>query len=189
MNTATHVLIGMAIFGRRDAARRIGAAAFGGLLPDLPAIGMVLWARWINGHSPIEIYRGLYFSDAWQAVLAPWHSFVIWAGVLTVGLVARWPLVQVLAGSALLHLLCDFPVHGDDAHRHFWPLSDWRFPSPISYWHPAHYGRILQPIELALVLGLTSFLFMRHSSRPMRVVLGALVLAFAMQMASYTIIS
>lgn len=189
MNVATHILMGMAVFGHRDAATRMGAAGCGGMLPDLPSIGMVLSARWIDGHSPTEIYRDLYFSDAWQTVLAPWHSFFLWAGVLTVGLVGRWPLIQVLAASALLHLVCDFPLHGDDAHGQFWALSDWRLQSPISYWHPAHYEQIVQPIEFALVIGFTIFLFRRYTSRLMLAVLTALWLAYAAQLAAYAMIS
>jgi membrane-bound metal-dependent hydrolase YbcI (DUF457 family) len=189
MNVATHILVGMAIFGGQGSVTRMAAAGLGGMLPDVPSIGMVLWALWIDGYSPIEIYRGLYFSEAWQTVLAPWHSFFLWAGVLAVGLLGRSSLIQSLAASALLHLLCDFPLHGDDAHRQFWPLSEWRFRSPISYWHPAHYGQVLQPIEFALVMGLAIWLFRRSASRRMLVVLAALWLANVVQIASYVIIS
>jgi membrane-bound metal-dependent hydrolase YbcI (DUF457 family) len=189
MNTATHMLLGMAVFGRRAATLRTGAAALGALLPDVPSIGMVLWARWIDGSSAIEIYRDLYFSEAWQAVLAPWHSFFLWGGVLTLGLVGRWSLVQVLAGSALLHLACDFPLHGHDAHRQFWPLSDWRFRSPVSYWNPAHYGQIVQPLELLLALGLAIVLLRRDPSRPTLVAVATLGLAYAAQFVSYGMIS
>jgi len=31
-------------------------------------------------------------------------------------------------------MVLDFPFHAEDAHKHFWPLSDWRFHSPFSYW-------------------------------------------------------
>lgn len=185
MNLATHILIGMAVFGRRGAAMRTGAAAFGGVLPDLPAIALELWATLVGGHSPTEIYRDLYFSDAWQGVLAPSHSFFVWGAVLAIALLAHRPLIQVSAAAALLHLVCDFPVHGDDAHRHFWPLSDWRFQSPISYWHPERYGYIVAPVEFAVLLGLVVFLFRRHRSRRMLVLLAALVLGYAAQMAIY----
>jgi hypothetical protein len=189
MNAPVHMLVGMAVFGRRGARMRTSVAALGAVLPDLPAIGTVLWARWIDGRTPTEIYRNLYFSDPWQAFFAPWHSFFVWTGVLMVGLIGRWTLIQVLAAAALLHLVCDFPIHADDAHRHLWPLSDWRFRSPISYWNPAHHGDIVQPVELALAFGLIIFLFLRHRSRPMLVVLATLVLAYAAQLASFAMIS
>ena len=52
----------------------------------------------------------------------------------------------------VLHSLLDLPVHNDDAHRHFFPLSNYRFISPISYWDPNHYGGIVSVVELLLVL-------------------------------------
>lgn len=45
---------------------------------------------------------------------------------------------------------------------HFWPLSDWRFRSPISYWEPAYFGAIVSKVELAAVAALTLFLLYRH---------------------------
>ena len=39
----------------------------------------------------------------------------------------------------------------DDAHRHFYPLSDYRFISLVSYWDPRHYGTVAMPAELLTV--------------------------------------
>ena len=50
-----------------------------------------------------------------------------------------------------VHILADFPLHHDDAHRHFSPLSDWRFESPVSYWDPAHYGVLMSSLEAVAV--------------------------------------
>ena len=55
----------------------------------------------------------------------------------------------------ICHSLLDIPVHNDDAHRHFFPLTDYRFMSPLSYWDPNHYGRFVALFELLLVLGVT----------------------------------
>ncbi|MDQ6971679.1 MAG: hypothetical protein Q9M30_03440 [Mariprofundaceae bacterium] len=51
-----------------------------------------------------------------------------------------------------LHSCFDFPLHHNDAHHHFYPLSMWQFHSPVSYWDPAHYGGIAGPVELMVVL-------------------------------------
>ena len=56
----------------------------------------------------------------------------------------------------------DFFLHNEDARRQFWPLSDYVFRSPVSYWDPARYGQIVAPIEVALVLVLTLLLLWRQ---------------------------
>ena len=61
----------------------------------------------------------------------------------------RWMVFFSL--SMCLHFIVDFFTHNDDAHRHFLPLSDYRFESPISYWDRDHYGELGGAIELALL--------------------------------------
>jgi len=63
-----------------------------------------------------------------------------------------WPSVQILFISMILHSLGDLPVHNDDAHRHFFPFSNYRFISPFSYWDRNHYGSIVSLVEMLLVL-------------------------------------
>lgn len=86
---------------------------------------------------------------------------------------AAWPaLLLVFALSGLLHLAGDLPLHAEDAHRHLWPLSDWRFISPVSYWDPAHYGRIAAPIEALFAAGLIVLLWRRFAGLIPRLALG-----------------
>jgi len=47
------------------------------------------------------------------------------------------PTWMALTASMFLHCLADFPLHTEDAHRHFWPFSDFRLDIGISYWNPA----------------------------------------------------
>ena len=61
--------------------------------------------------------------------------------------------------SMVMHSLLDLPVHNDDAHRHFFPFSDYRFISPFSYWDVNHYGAIVAFVEMSLVLASTVYLF------------------------------
>src|SRR3954452_5758749 len=150
--------MGMAAFGSPKATRRTVAAALGGLLPDLPAILMVLWASRVQGYGPGMIFGALYFSPSWQALLAPWHSVPLWALVLAAGFHLRSPAGKAFAASGLLHQACQFPVHAGDPPRHFWRFRDWRFPSRVCYWAPRHSGHILDCFELAFTLGLAVFL-------------------------------
>lgn len=48
----------------------------------------------------------------------------------------------------LLHTAFDIPLHYDDGPRIFYPFSDYRFMSPVSYWDVNHYARYVIPIEL-----------------------------------------
>src|SRR3954470_1668265 len=110
--------MGMAAFGSPKAPRRTVAAALGGLLPDLPAILMVLWASRVEGYGPGMIFGSLYFSPSWQALLAPWHSVPLWALVLAGGFYLRSPATKAFAGSGLLHHGREPPGHPSDPHPH-----------------------------------------------------------------------
>jgi hypothetical protein len=64
-------------------------------------------------------------------------------------------------------------------------LSDWRFHSPVSYWDPRHYGRVFEPFEFALAVGLLAFLAWRYRSPWLRGALGLLGLAYVAQRAAF----
>jgi hypothetical protein len=69
----------------------------------------------------------------------------------------NWHTGVVFCASLICHSLLDLPVHHDDAHRHFFPLSDYRFISPLSYWDPSHYGQFVALAEVLVILALTPF--------------------------------
>lgn len=181
MNTSTHVLLGIALFGKPQRAWITGWAALGGLTPDVPAIVMVGWARWVDGKPAREIFGTLYFSEPWQAIMAPMHSFPIWGAVLALGIVMQWRALIAFAAAGSLHLVCDFLLHVDDAHRQFWPLSDWRFHSRVSYWDAAHYGRIVRPIELVVAIGCAGWLAIQHTGLLARLGFGGVLLLYLAQ--------
>lgn len=189
MYLTTHVLLGTALFGRRSDKARTAAAAFGSLVPDIGSFAIVLKGRLVDGHSSIEIYRDLYDSAAWQAFLAPWHSLFIWVALLAVGVTGGWPLAVIFGGAALFAAATDLPLHSERTHSHFWPFTDWRFESPVSYWHPEHFGLIVQPVELALGIVLTVLLYRRHQSRVAVVLLGTGWIVYAAQFLSYAMLS
>ncbi len=112
----------------------------------------------------------------WSAIS---NAVPLWAALLVVGLVLRKPWVWAFAGAGLLHLALDFPVHHDDAHKHLWPLTNWRFHSPLSYWDPAHYGHIVSLVEIALGATCIVILWRRFLSIPIRTLLATALLAYA----------
>ena len=152
MNTPSHLLIGAAVFARRDQGRVTAAAMLGGVIPDIPLIVMVGWSLLVAGIPPAAVFGSLYFSGTWQRVFSVDHSFFVWGGLFALGQAQRWPVLRAFAGAGLLHAGVDFLVHHDDARRQFWPVSDWVFHSPVSYWDRAHYGRIVAPLEAMLDL-------------------------------------
>ena len=59
---------------------------------------------------------------------------------------------MAFGAAGLLHLASDFALHNDDARPHFWPVSDWIFESPVSYWDSAHHAAWVAPFTLLAVL-------------------------------------
>ena len=63
----------------------------------------------------------------------------------------------------MLHAFGDLPVHHDDGHCHFFPFSEWRFASPVSYWDPHHYGNWFGLLEIGAVIA-ASWYMIRQSA-------------------------
>lgn len=161
MNTPSHMLIGAAVFARPLVPSILVAALAGGLAPDLPMFAMVLWATRVVGVPEHEVFSTLFFSETWQSVFAIGHSFFVWGGLLALAVWCRQIILRAFAGAGLLHALADFLTHHDDARRQVWPVSDWVFRSPVSYWDSRFYGDIFGVFEVALVLTLTAVLCRR----------------------------
>jgi len=71
------------------------------------------------------------------------------------------------------------PVHAEDAYRHFWPLTDWRFFSPLSYWDVNHHARWVGTVEVILAIGCIAWLWRKHPARWVRIALSLLALFYA----------
>ncbi|MEM7728263.1 MAG: hypothetical protein AAF311_03220 [Pseudomonadota bacterium] len=154
MNTPTHALVALAALSKReDRARNLWVLA-GGLIPDLAIFLWAPWQRWGLGRDWSAIWRDHYFEPPMQTLIALFNSVPIYAALALVGWTARatrWGgLLLVFSLAALLHIALDLPVHAHDAYRHFWPLSDWRFHSPISYWESHLGARWVSVAELAI---------------------------------------
>ena len=179
MHTPTHLLIGAAAFGRPGSSARNWAAIAGALMPDLPMFVMFGWARFGAGLSDRDIWpapAGLYWQEPWQTLVNAGHSIPLLVAILLVGRLMKTDWVEVYALSGLLHVAFDLPVHREDAHAHFWPFSDWKFVSPVSYWDRSHSGGIMGAIEIMIVVACMVVLWRRFESWRVRVALG---LAFA----------
>ncbi|MGI9385022.1 MAG: hypothetical protein ACR2PO_17865 [Methyloligellaceae bacterium] len=168
MNTPTHILVSAALFARPDDARRNVAALAGALLPDLSIYVMYGLAK-AGGVPEYEIWGTLHFTPFWQDWAAAANSVPIYAVLMVLALARNWAAAQVFCLSALAHIALDLPFHNDDAHRHFWPISDWRFRSPVSYWNPDHHGLWVSMVEVGLALLLVIVLWRRFRSFWVRV--------------------
>ena len=148
MNTPAHLLIGTAAFGKAGAKSITAGAAFGAIAPDLSLYLLAGTSIFLLGIPAETVFGEYYFSDAWQSIFAVDNSFVVWGVLLILALLLRQPWAIALTAAALLHLCLDFPLHNDDARPHFWPVTDWVFVSPVSYWDVDHYGALMVPVGL-----------------------------------------
>lgn len=179
MLTNTHMLVAAAATGRPQFKwYHLTLAWLGGVLPDFNIVVMIAWSR-LTGFTG-NMWRepgGLYWQQPWQAISAVVNSMPLWASGLALGYwifrasvkFKEWGRgMMILCGGCLLHVIADFPVHTDDAHVHFWPFTDWRFHSPVSYYQRAHYGDIVGAIEVVVGVALAAFIFWRFKQWPMR---------------------
>lgn len=177
MNTPAHLLIGIAVCARRETPKSGRAAAFGAILPDLSLYVMAGVALFFLQIPPSVVFGQLYYSVEWQSVFAFDNSFFVWGVVFAAALALRKPVMVAFAGAGLLHLVTDFLLHNDDARRHFWPISDWVFESPLSYWDSQHHAAYVAPVTLLAVLISALVIWRRWPDWRMRTVVAALCLA------------
>ncbi|RMG87995.1 MAG: hypothetical protein D6708_12160 [Candidatus Dadabacteria bacterium] len=183
MNTQSHAILTTAVvraaLGRRGRGvpRLNVVVALGALAPDLPIFGFFFWATFVERLPQGVIWGEVYFRPGWQALVSAFHSFPLWAALAGVALWRGWARTALFAGAGFLASLEDFFLHNEDAHAHFWPFSDYRFRSPVSYWDPAHHGVAASLAETAAVLAATWWLWPRVETRWGRAVLAVAALS------------
>ena len=177
MNTPAHLIFGAAFFARPATAAVTTAALFGALLPDLSLYLLVGWALLIQKIPPQIVFGEMYFSRTWQQVFAIDNSAVLWGLGLGAALWARSKVWIAFAAAGLVHIGLDFLLHHDDGRAHFWPLTDWVFASPFSYWDSNHGAGIIAPLEGLICIAMVGVLLRRFTSLAPRLVFVQLLLA------------
>ncbi len=163
MNTPSHAILNLAVLMQVQPAAVVPIIC-GAVLPDVPMFVMYLWAKQVEQQSERQIWEETYWTPFWQRINHSFHSLPLQLGGATLAHFAGWPLLELLFFSMVLHALGDLPIHNHDAHRHFFPLSNYRFISPLSYWDPQHYGKSVALIEKIIVLVATIYLLPRIDS-------------------------
>lgn len=176
MNTPAHLLLGTAAFGKSNHRAVTIAAFLGALFPDLSLYVMVAIFVFFLDIPASVVFDELYFSESWQLVFKIDNSFLLWGVVLFAGIKLRKAWLTALASAALLHLAFDFPLHHDDARAHFWPLTDWRFISPVSYWDTNHLASWVAPVEVVLSVGAAVVVWKSHQQKLIRATVFVLLL-------------
>ncbi|MEB3275316.1 MAG: hypothetical protein ACO4AI_10795 [Prochlorothrix sp.] len=159
----------------------------GAILPDAPMF-LFYGVEKARGIPDSVIWDQSYYAEGWQNFFDIFNSFPIMAlGLgITIWGASRWG--QMLFGSMIIHGLGDLPLHHDDGHRHFFPLTNWRFESPISYWDPDHHGAVMTALEILMVMVSAIFLWRNYQSRGGKITLGITVflyLAYMLPFAYY----
>ncbi|WP_447971766.1 hypothetical protein [Nitrospira sp. M1] len=152
MNTPAHLLVNLALLGRQESPRHQLYILTGAILPDAPMFLFYFIEKVLRNIPEHVIWSHDYYLEAWQNFFDCFNSLPF----IIIGLLIAW-ITHSKAGlflctSMMLHVFADLPLHHDDGHRHFLPLSDWRFESPISYWDPQHYGHLVTGLEVVVVL-------------------------------------
>jgi len=165
MNTPSHLVINLLLL--RGAAEKpsVSAIALGSILPDVPIWLFYLYARLIRRLPQDLLWKNAYHDSAWHVFFDAAHSFPLILLGMTITIWLGMPWWSWLFASMGLHALFDLPLHHDDAHRHFFPLSNWRFTSPVSYWDARYHGAIAARLEVLAVL-LACIVLWQHDPSP-----------------------
>ncbi|MBC6422601.1 MAG: hypothetical protein GDA43_10475 [Hormoscilla sp. SP5CHS1] len=152
MNTPTHAIVNLSLIGKLPLSQFNLPIVIGGIIPDLPIFVFYFWAKFVRKLPESQIWSEAYYQPLCQNAGALFHSIPLAVLGWIIGYYGGWQTMQILYLSLILHSLLDLPVHNSDAHRHFFPFSNYRFISPLSYWDREHYGTIVALIELLLVI-------------------------------------
>ena len=167
METYSHAFFTWALAKHGIRAGRAAgiAGAVGAVLPDLPSFAATAYyigpAYLRDGWSSMdseELLDAIYFTGPFGTTGSILHSAVPVAALLVLYRIlrfARWDRRRIVLWFLLGwlgHTAADFLTHVDDVRPLFWPLSDWTWSSPVSYYDSAHYGQQFFLVNHGLIL-------------------------------------
>ncbi len=161
MITPSHVVYNLVLLGKRKPRRLLLAILLGAVFPDIFNFMFFTYEHLIMKVPNDVLWEDMYFHSWWNGVFNLAHSFLLLPLLLLVACMRDARFATYFFGSALLHAFMDFFVHHKDAYMPFWPLTRWKFESPISYWDPLYYGTIFGPLEMLLSFIASLILFRR----------------------------
>lgn len=175
MNTPAHIIINLFLLNPQDKAPiLLTPVVAGSILPDASMFVFYFWEKVVLKTPERMIWSQSYYQPFWQTLSAISNSIPLVCVGLLISISARSRWGILLFSSMLLHLFGDFPLHSEDAHRHFFPFSDWRFHSPLSYWDPNHYGHIVGAIEFLTVIVGCLILLVQYQSWEGKLAVGSI---------------
>ena len=121
--------------------------------------------RFVFGRPGSVIWAERYYDADWQRVFDLFNSLPLLGLAAGIAFVIHRRRLAWAFVSMALHAAMDLPLHSDDGHRHFYPFSDFRFDSPVSYWDPAHFGAYAATGEAVAVLIASLVVYRRLRSR------------------------
>lgn len=159
VNTPSHAILNLALLINMADQPAMLAIASGAIAPDMPLFIFYAWVKGVRRLPEGQIWTEAYYDPFWQGCIDLCHSIPL-AGIAAWSCWRMgWIPATLFFVSMILHSLGDLPVHNDDAHKHFLPISPYRLMSPLSYWDPNHYGRQVAFVEMMLVLGASVYIF------------------------------
>lgn len=161
MHLPSHALVNLTALDQWTTPELRPYVLLGAVAPDLPVLAFYFVCRFVLGLSDETIWQDVYYEDRWFNVFATFHSLPVTLAVCGLGLALQIPWLTLLAASMVLHNLADFPLHAKDAHRHFYPLSNYRFKSPVSYWNPRFWGRVAAAGEVLILVACSAYMYPR----------------------------
>ena len=168
MQTPSHIAVSLLLWSDSVNWKQTCAIVTGAFFPDVTMFVFYGYQKAI-GSTESDIWNTLYFEESWQLFFDVFNSIPIFLLLAIVGYLTRQRILFLVSASALVHVLCDLPVHNDDAHRHFLPFSNWRFISPLSYWDPKHFGIYVMVTELLAAVSSCIYLTLGDFARSVRV--------------------
>lgn len=167
------------VLGKKEHPTWVWPAVIGAVLPDAPMFVFYGILK-IRGTNERYIWDTAYYDPTWQAFFDVFNSLPLMLIGLALAYYFKKGWIMALMISMAIHVVGDLPFHHDDGHRHFYPFSNWRYVSPISYWDPSHYGNIFMPIEIISAVGASIYMIVKRKLRPLNITLYTILAIYAL---------